>query len=148
MSRKVTSADKVVGSRVRLRRKQLGITQEQLGEALGLTFQQVQKYEHGTNRIGAVRLAQICRILDVPMNYFFEGMSLVSDSGPELKGPSSALSLPGAAELLNWYSQIQSPRMRKALREMAEHMAREPSAAEPATQGSLSSAAPRRSRAR
>ena len=65
--------DKHVGSRVRMRRVLLGMSQEKLGEALGLTFQQVQKYEKGTNRIGASRLQQISKSLNVPPAYFFEG---------------------------------------------------------------------------
>ena len=65
--------DKYVGSRVRMRRIMLGMSQEKLGEALGLTFQQVQKYEKGTNRIGASRLQQISHILQVPVAFFFEG---------------------------------------------------------------------------
>ena len=65
--------DKHVGSRVRMRRMMLSMSQEKLGDALGLTFQQVQKYEKGTNRIGAGRLHQIARILKVPVSFFFEG---------------------------------------------------------------------------
>ena len=65
--------DKHVGSRVRMRRMMLGMSQEKLGDALGLTFQQVQKYEKGTNRIGASRLQQIAQILQVPVAFFFEG---------------------------------------------------------------------------
>ena len=65
--------DKHVGSRVRMRRMMVGMSQEKLGDALGLTFQQVQKYEKGTNRIGASRLQQISIILQVPVSFFFEG---------------------------------------------------------------------------
>src|SRR6187401_2926835 len=65
--------DKYVGSRVRMRRIMLGMSQEKLGEALGLTFQQVQKYEKGTNRVGASRLQQISEVLQVPVAFFFEG---------------------------------------------------------------------------
>jgi transcriptional regulator with XRE-family HTH domain len=61
-----------VGSRVRLRRMMLGMSQEKLGEALGITFQQIQKYEKGTNRIGASRLQHIARVLSVPVSFFFE----------------------------------------------------------------------------
>jgi transcriptional regulator with XRE-family HTH domain len=63
-----------VGSRVRLRRTLLGMSQEKLGEALGLTFQQVQKYERGVNRIGASRLFDLARVLDVPISFFFDDM--------------------------------------------------------------------------
>jgi transcriptional regulator with XRE-family HTH domain len=65
--------DKHVGSRVRMRRKMLAMSQEKLGAALGLAFQQVQKYEKGTNRIGASRLQQMSHILQVPVAFFFEG---------------------------------------------------------------------------
>jgi transcriptional regulator with XRE-family HTH domain len=65
--------DKHVGSRVRMRRMMLGMSQEKLGAALGLTFQQVQKYEKGTNRIGASRLMQISESLQVPVAFFYEG---------------------------------------------------------------------------
>src|ERR687898_171279 len=62
-----------VGSRIRLRRTMLGMSQEKLGEACGITFQQIQKYEKGTNRMGASRLHQIARVLDVPVEFFYEG---------------------------------------------------------------------------
>ena len=65
--------DKHVGSRVRMRRMMLEMSQEKLGAALGLTFQQVQKYENGTNRMGASRLQQMSDILQVPVEFFFEG---------------------------------------------------------------------------
>src|SRR5262249_60851466 len=65
--------DQYVGSRVRMRRKMLGMSQEKLGGALGLTFQRVQKYEKGASRIGASRLQQISHVLQVPVEFFFEG---------------------------------------------------------------------------
>jgi transcriptional regulator with XRE-family HTH domain len=74
--------DKHVGSRVRMRRMMLGMSQEKLGDALGLTFQQVQKYEKGTNRIGASRLQQIAHILQVPVAFFFEGAPDLSGLAP------------------------------------------------------------------
>src|ERR671927_173554 len=61
-----------VGARLRLRRNMLGLSQEKLGEAIGLTFQQVQKYERGANRIGASRLYELSRVLDVPVSFFFD----------------------------------------------------------------------------
>jgi transcriptional regulator with XRE-family HTH domain len=63
-----------VGSRIRLRRTLMGMSQERLGEALGLTFQQVQKYERGANRVGASRLFDLSRVLDVPISFFFDDM--------------------------------------------------------------------------
>ena len=71
---KPNPVDVHVGSRVRLRRTLLGFSQEKLGEAIGLTFQQVQKYERGANRIGSSRLYQLSRVLDVPVSFFFEDM--------------------------------------------------------------------------
>src|SRR3979411_1138136 len=63
-----------VGARIRLRRTLMGMSQERLGEALGLTFQQVQKYERGVNRVGASRLFDLSRVLDVPISFFFDDM--------------------------------------------------------------------------
>src|ERR1700704_5141688 len=74
--------DKHVGSRVRMRRMMLAMSQEKLGDALDLTFQQVQKYEKGTNRIGASRLQQISHILQVPVAFFFEGVPAGPDRPP------------------------------------------------------------------
>ncbi|MBS7539688.1 helix-turn-helix domain-containing protein [Ancylobacter lacus] len=65
--------DKHVGSRVRMRRMMVSMSQEKLGESLGITFQQIQKYEKGTNRIGASRLQHISSVLGVPVSFFFEG---------------------------------------------------------------------------
>ena len=70
--KKPNAVDVHVGSRVRLRRMLLGMSQERLGDGMGLTFQQVQKYEKGVNRIGASRLFQISKLLDVPVQFFFE----------------------------------------------------------------------------
>ena len=69
---KPNPVDVHVGSRVRLRRNMLGLSQEKLGEAIGLTFQQVQKYERGANRIGASRLLELSRVLDVPVAFFYD----------------------------------------------------------------------------
>ena len=82
--------DKHVGSRVRMRRMMLGMSQEKLGDALGLTFQQVQKYEKGTNRIGASRLQQISQILQVPVAFFFEGAPVISGEFEPSSGMNEA----------------------------------------------------------
>jgi len=66
--------DKHVGGRIRMRRQTLGMSQGRLGDHLGLTFQQVQKYEKGINRVSASRLQQLCTVLDVPIPFFFEGV--------------------------------------------------------------------------
>src|ERR1700757_1455901 len=77
-----------VGSRIRLRRTLLGMSQERLGESLSLTFQQVQKYERGLNRVGASRLFDLSRVLDVPVSFFFDDMpdSLSSPTGTSSRG--------------------------------------------------------------
>ena len=90
--------DKYVGSRVRMRRIMLGMSQEKLGEALGLTFQQVQKYEKGTNRVGASRLQQISEILQVPVSFLFDGgpsgMSMARASAKAPRRPMFRISSP------------------------------------------------------
>lgn len=77
-----------VGSRVRLRRMMLGMSQEKLGEALGITFQQIQKYEKGTNRIGGSRMMHISRVLNVPVGWFFEDAPGSATSSPASEGPN------------------------------------------------------------
>jgi transcriptional regulator with XRE-family HTH domain len=72
--------DKHVGARVRMRRMMISMSQEKLGEKLGITFQQIQKYEKGTNRIGASRLQQIANVLGVPVGFFFEGAPIADKS--------------------------------------------------------------------
>ena len=104
-----------VGQRVRARRKMLGLSQTQLGKELGVTFQQVQKYERGTNRIGSSRLFRMSTTLDVPVAYFFEGAET------KLPGYNEAMgSLDGDAyerqetqELVEAYYRIADPRIRK-----------------------------------
>ena len=88
--------DKHVGSRVRMRRMMLGMSQEKLGDALGLTFQQVQKYEKGTNRIGASRLQHIASILGVTISFFFEGLpSETNAARAQAIGPLAAIGVGG-----------------------------------------------------
>src|SRR5579871_3662815 len=79
--------DVQVGNRVRLRRMLIGMSQERLGDLLGLTFQQVQKYEKGVNRIGAGRLFEIARILGVPIEFFYDGVAAATDSLAEAAPP-------------------------------------------------------------
>jgi transcriptional regulator with XRE-family HTH domain len=96
--------DQHVGSRVRMRRLMLAMSQEKLGFALGLTFQQVQKYEKGTNRIGASRLQQISHILQVPVAFFFEG----APNALAPQGSGSALSM---AEIDDFISDSEGLRL-------------------------------------
>ena len=82
-ARRTTPIDRLIGARVRLRRQSLGMSQTELGERIGVTFQQLQKYETGTNRISASRLAAIASILGVPITFFFEELTPASQSAGE-----------------------------------------------------------------
>ena len=122
--------DKHVGSRVRMRRMMLGMSQEKLGDALGLTFQQIQKYEKGTNRIGASRLQQISLILQVPVSFFFEGSPPPpgsSATGFE-EAPSQAyvtdfLSTTDGLALVKAFMRIPNPKLRRRVVELVQEMA-------------------------
>ncbi len=119
-----------VGGRLRMRRTLLGMSQTTLGEALGLTFQQVQKYERGANRMGSSRLYDLARVLDVPIEYFFDDMpTAVAASSPTLgrggaKKPPSYVPNPMAKretlELVRAYYKIGEPHVRKRLRELTK----------------------------
>ena len=119
-----------VGTRVRLRRTLLGMTQTGLGDAIGLTFQQVQKYERGVNRIGSSRLFDLARVLDVPINFFFDEMpkEVASKSGAVSSGPTEGaeafdpdiVSKRETLELVRAYYKIENPQVRKRLFEMVK----------------------------
>src|SRR5262245_61793694 len=89
LKRKPNATDIRIGMRMRLRRIECDLSQQHIADQLGLSFQQVQKYEKGINRIGASRMQQIAAILKVPPAYFFEG--LPSDGGPPEKSPTTLL---------------------------------------------------------
>jgi transcriptional regulator with XRE-family HTH domain len=121
--------DKHVGSRVRMRRMMLGMSQEKLGDALGLTFQQVQKYEKGTNRIGASRLQQISDILQVPVSFFFEGAPTSASGTAPVAGmaeaPSPAyvsdfLATSDGLALTKAFVQIKDSRLRRRIVDLVE----------------------------
>jgi transcriptional regulator with XRE-family HTH domain len=119
--------DKHVGSRVRMRRMMLSMSQEKLGDALGLTFQQVQKYEKGTNRIGASRLQQISTILQVPVSFFFEGAPNVPGAPPAPAGdaPSPAyvsdfLATSDGLALTKAFVQIKDNKLRRRIVDLVE----------------------------
>jgi transcriptional regulator with XRE-family HTH domain len=124
--------DKHVGSRVRMRRMMLSMSQEKLGDALGLTFQQVQKYEKGTNRIGASRLQQISNILQVPVAFFFEGAPSLSP-GPDgimKDAPSPAyvsdfLATSEGLALTKAFTRIKEPKLRRRIVDLVEEIAEE-----------------------
>ena len=126
-----------VGSRIRLRRTLLGMSQERLGEALGLTFQQVQKYERGVNRVGASRLFDLSRVLDVPISFFFDDMpeSLTNSFGgqhgrrvgggfPEAQDgfADDTLNRRETLELVRAYYRITDPAVRKRVFDLIKSM--------------------------
>ncbi len=122
--------DKHVGSRVRMRRMMLSMSQEKLGDALHLTFQQVQKYEKGTNRIGASRLQQISHILQVPVSFFFEGAPTPEGMGGMSEAPSPAyvadfLSSSDGLALTKAFMRIKHPNVRRRIVDLVEAMAAE-----------------------
>ena len=122
--------DKHVGSRVRMRRMMLGMSQEKLGDALSLTFQQVQKYEKGTNRIGASRLQQIAHFLQVPVAFFFEGApELPAHSlGGAVDAPSPAyvsdfLATTDGLALTKAFMRIKDPKLRRRIVDLVSQIA-------------------------
>ena len=123
--------DKHVGSRVRMRRMMLGMSQEKLGDALGLTFQQVQKYEKGTNRIGSSRLAQIAHILQVQVSFFFEGAPNVGigsrhDGLSEAPSPayvSDFLATSDGLALTKAFMRIGDAKLRRRIVDLVEQIA-------------------------
>ncbi len=132
-SGKPNPIDVHVGSRVRLRRTLLGMSQEKLGEAIGLTFQQVQKYERGANRIGASRLYDLSRVLDVPVSFFFDDMpDQIQQQSPRLiagvaeepaEFEADPLSKRETLELVRAYYRIADPGVRKRVFELAKALA-------------------------
>jgi transcriptional regulator with XRE-family HTH domain len=118
--------DRHVGSRVRMRRIMLGMSQERLGEGLGLTFQQIQKYEKGTNRIGASRIQQISEILQVPVSFLFEGSPGSSAVFNEAPSPTYIADFLATAEglaLVRAFTNIPNIKLRRAIVEMVELIA-------------------------
>jgi transcriptional regulator with XRE-family HTH domain len=121
--------DRHVGSRVRMRRMMLTMSQEKLGDSLGLTFQQVQKYEKGTNRIGASRLQQIAQILQVPVEFFFEGAPTLQETGNGMKDAPSVsylsdfLATSEGLSLTKAFTRIKEPRLRRRIVDLVEEIA-------------------------
>ena len=120
------ATDRHVGNRVRMRRKMQGMTQEKLAKALGLTFQQVQKYEKGTNRIGASRLQHIASIQQVPISFFFEdapGPSSILDESCDYV--SGFLATPDGLALRKAYMHIRNIKLRRSIVALVKQIAGE-----------------------
>ena len=116
-----------VGKRVRIRRMLIGMSQERLGDLLGLTFQQVQKYEKGVNRIGAGRLFEVARILNVPVDFFYEGLNAITEGGlgdgapPVMEFISSGEGL----QLSLAFMKIKDAKVRKRVLDLVKSLAEE-----------------------
>ena len=124
--------DTHVGSRVRLRRTMMGMSQEKLGDALGITFQQIQKYEKGTNRIGASRMQQISEALKVPVSFFFQDAPV--EAGTPVTGMAEAsstsyvadfLSSPEGMQLNRAFARITNPAIRRKVVDFVKTLADE-----------------------
>ena len=132
--RKPNPVDVHVGSRVRYRRMIIGMSQEKLGEKMNLTFQQIQKYEKGTNRIGASRLFQLSKILEVPVGYFFEDAFASSAPSNSVAGmhepPQEALLLDflnsrEGLDLNRAFAKIHDPKVRRRVIDLVRALSEE-----------------------
>ncbi|MCW7544789.1 helix-turn-helix domain-containing protein [Aurantimonas litoralis] len=127
--KKPNPVDIHVGSRVRLRRTMLGMSQEKLGESLGITFQQIQKYEKGTNRIGASRLQRISEVMTVPVSFFFEDAPTGMSGNESLQEPSSPdyvvdfLSSSEGLQLNRAFVRISDPKVRRRVIDLVRTLA-------------------------
>ena len=128
MSKTPDPTDKHVGSRVRMRRLMLGLSQTKLADELGLTFQQVQKYEKGVNRISASKLQHISEFLQVPIPFFFEGLPGPSEQRTKKDGtllPSDVfqfVATPDGLSLAKSFTQIKNPQLRRCIVSLVESL--------------------------
>ncbi|HEY8572179.1 helix-turn-helix domain-containing protein [Phenylobacterium sp.] len=119
--------DRHVGLRIRMRRKELGVSQERLADAVGLTFQQVQKYERGANRVSASRLWEIAGALQVGIGYFYEGLPEPSegDAAPVRRDVEDLLLINDGPELAQSFLRVRDPKVRRKIVELIRAMAEE-----------------------
>lgn len=113
------TVDAHVGARMKLRRTLLGMSQTSLANALGVTFQQVQKYERGGNRVSASRLHDMCRVLDVPVSFFFDGL----DVGGTSSFVEESFARREILELARGFAAIESPKLRRTILELTKAIA-------------------------
>lgn len=129
---RANSIDENVGMQLRQRRSLLGLSQERLAEQVGITFQQIQKYENGANRISASRLYEFSKVLDIPVTFFFEnsndtGLRAVTgfaeNEQAEFEGPEDVMKRKETLELIRVYYSIENPKLRKDLFKLVKSMA-------------------------
>ncbi|MEJ0058300.1 MAG: helix-turn-helix transcriptional regulator [Terricaulis sp.] len=126
--RAANAVDRRLGQRVRTRRLEIGMSQERLAEVLGVTFQQVQKYEKGVNRIAASRLFDISSALDMSIARFFEGLSPIRGKGVAEEGEGfihDALATPEGMQLMSMFASIKSQKIRRRVVELVRALAEE-----------------------
>ena len=127
LERSPNPIDRHVGLRIRLRRKELGVSQEKLADQIGLTFQQVQKYERAANRVSASKLYEMARALNTSISYFYEGLGDpgAPDSGPAAPSVHDFLLTPEGMELAAVFPRIRRGRVRRRILDLVRAMAEE-----------------------
>ncbi len=129
----INPIDKYVGLKLKMRRSFLGISQHKLGEVTGITFQQIQKYEKGTNRIGSSRLYEFSRVLMVPINYFFDGFddessmasSIINDNETSIVDNGSNVDEKEILALVKYFTRIKDKNTRKSVLSLARSLAKD-----------------------
>lgn len=129
---RANSVDEHVGAQLRQRRSLMGLSQERLAEQVGITFQQIQKYENGANRISASRLYEFSHVLDIPVNFFFESFGPAEGTGAigfsdndqsGFEGAEDVMKRKETLELIRVYYSIENPKLRKDLFKLVKSMA-------------------------
>ena len=137
--KKPDPVDVEVGQRIRIQRLQSGLTQTSLADQLGVTFQQLQKYEKGVNRVGAGRLTRIAKVLGVPIGTLFgahdDGEALEHSDRGTVNSPLRLLTVPGALRLLRAYGQVNEGKVRRSIVELVEKIAADERRKSPPDQG-------------
>ncbi len=123
MAKRVEQVDRLVGQNIRIFRTAKGISQTELGNAIGVTFQQVQKYENGVNRVGSSRLAKIANALDAPISSFFENSANSADGVVAGSIVTDLLITPYAVRMLEAFSRLQSDDLRRSVVALMETIA-------------------------
>lgn len=126
MKKSTGQIDKEIGSRMRMRRMLIGMSQEKLGEMLGLTFQQVQKYERATNRVSASKLWEMAKALHTSVAYFYEGLEPGKAGAPHNEPAQDFLMSSEGLELAQLFPRITQPRVRRKILDLIRAMADEP----------------------
>jgi transcriptional regulator with XRE-family HTH domain len=124
--KRIHAIDQHVGARLRMRRLMLNMTQSEVADALGLTFQQLQKYEKGSNRVSASKLQLLCSILKVPVSFFFDGLADVPATDDEAAALTAVLARADGVELMTGFTRVRDPKVQRAIVALVEQFAAEP----------------------